>query len=376
MKVYKGLNSKTKGTYYNEDGVLFKDGKLTDTGKKLFGKDAKRAELNMKNGNVYQGLWRADTDTFDFATGKAKKGYEGKYRKEANGRWSFKDQSGWTYFNTSGKAHKQTVNKQTTQPKGGFVWDLNPDGGSYTRGKTVLEYGQIDDEQGLNDVGYNDAEDAYREAWLKVNPQAVNHGVWFWGHNPFKHDNTNQIKSQYQNQFKSDLNKWFRKYYAINPSQNKNVFNADRYYLRKTQVDGNSYVPLFTGNQYGFGVRKDIDEFGNNTYTDHNGNTIPGFKMINGNPYIKAETTNYYKIGGVLKAANGLSYKQLFEQARAGVSVGRTPPTVRQGSFAGSRQYIKPQEQITQFKPWGFNGNGGQYVVSPITPGIRIPYRK
>lgn len=316
MKVYKGLNSKTKGTYYNEDGLLFKDGKLTDIGKKLFGNDAQRAEWNMRNGNIYQGSWRADTDTFDFATGKAKKGYEGKYRKEANGRWLFKDQSGWKYFNTDGRPIKQAT-KQPEKPKGGFVWDLNPDGGGYTRGKAVLEYGKIDDGKGLNGVGYNDAEDAYREAWLKVNPQAVNHGVMFWGHNPFRHDNTNQIKSQYQEQFKSDLNKWFRKYYAVNPSQNKNVFNADRQYLRKTQIGGTSYVPLFTGNQYGFGVREDMDEFGNTMYTDYDGDAIPGFKMINGKPYIKAETTNYYKKGGVLKAANGLTYKQLFDQARA-----------------------------------------------------------
>lgn len=53
MKVYKGLNSKTKGTYYNEDGLLFKDGKLTDIGKKLFGKDAQRTEWNMRNGKPY-----------------------------------------------------------------------------------------------------------------------------------------------------------------------------------------------------------------------------------------------------------------------------------------------------------------------------------
>ncbi len=60
-----------------------------------------------------------------------------------------------------------------------------------------------------------------------------------------------------------------------------------------------------------------MDEFGNTIYTDYGGDAIPGFKMINGKPYIKAETTNYYKKGGVLKAANGLTYKQLFDQARA-----------------------------------------------------------
>ena len=48
MKVYKGLNSKTKVTYYNEDG------KLTDIDKKLFRKDAQRSEWNTRNRNIFK----------------------------------------------------------------------------------------------------------------------------------------------------------------------------------------------------------------------------------------------------------------------------------------------------------------------------------
>lgn len=185
-------------------------------------------------------------------------------------------------------------------------WDLNPDGGSYTRGNTKLTYGQIDDGEGLNGSGYNDIDDAYREAWLAVNPQARAHGKWFWGHQFWRTDRALDIKDDYVKQYESDLNKWLQHHYAINPDQNKAVLNADHKYLRKfvqkndKDIDTN-YVPLFTGNQWGFGVREGMDANGNTIYTDYNGDEIPGLIFKDGKPYIPADTPkNYFKQGGKL----------------------------------------------------------------------------
>ena len=190
-------------------------------------------------------------------------------------------------------------------------WDLNPNGGSYTRGEYKLTYSQIDDGEGLNGSGYNDVDDAYRQAWLTVNPQAKAHGRIFWGHNAFKTDRAIDIRDEYIPQYEKDLNTWLSKYYAINPSQNKSVLNADHKYLRKsfTQKDnkGNdiAYVPLFTGDQWGFGVRQYMDANGNVSYKDYNGDDIPGLIMKNGKPYIPAESTgNYFKSGGKLIRKN------------------------------------------------------------------------
>lgn len=190
-------------------------------------------------------------------------------------------------------------------------WDLNPNGGSYTRGKYKLTYGQIDDGEGLNGSGYNDVDDAYRKAWLTVNPQAKGHGRWFWGHNAFKKDRVLDINPEYVSQYENDLNNWLSKYYAINPAQNKSVLNADHKYLRKmfTQKDnkGNdvAYVPLFTGDQWGFGVRQYMDANGNVSYKDYNGDDIPGLIMKNGKPYIPAESIgDYFKCGGKLIRKN------------------------------------------------------------------------
>lgn len=205
------------------------------------------------------------------------------------------------------KAAQITVpqNTQNTNVSSTF-WDLNPDGGSVTRGKTKLTYGQIDDGKGLNGSGYNDVDDAYREAWLAVNPQARAHGKWFWGHQFWRTDRSLDIKDDYVKQYESDLNKWLQHHYAVNPAQNKAVFNADHKYLRKfvqkndKGIDIN-YVPLFTGDQWGFGVRESIDANGNTIYTDYNGDEIPGLIFKDGKPYIPADTpNNYYKQGGKL----------------------------------------------------------------------------
>lgn len=185
-------------------------------------------------------------------------------------------------------------------------WDLNPDGGSYTRGKTKLTYGQIDDGEGLNGFGYNDVDDAYREAWLAVNPQAKAHGKWFGGHQFWRTDRSLDIKDDYVKQYESDLNKWLQYHYAINPDQNKSVLNADHKYLRKFVQKNDkdiytNYVPLFTGNKWGFGVHKSMDANGNTTYTDYNGDEIPGLIFKDGKPYIPADTPkNYFKQGGKL----------------------------------------------------------------------------
>lgn len=205
------------------------------------------------------------------------------------------------------KAAQITVpqNTQNTNVSSTF-WDLNPDGGSVTRGKTKLTYGQIDDGKGLNGSGYNDVDDAYREAWLTVNPQARAHGKWFWGHQFWRTDRSLDIKDDYVKQYESDLNKWLQHHYAVNPARNKSVFNADHKYLRKfvqkndKGIDIN-YVPLFTGDQWGFGVRERIDANGNTIYTDYNGDEIPGLIFKDGKPYIPADTpNNYYKQGGKL----------------------------------------------------------------------------
>ena len=210
--------------------------------------------------------------------------------------------------------NKTSQNNQNTNDKQNInttYWDLNPNGGSYTRGKYKLTYGQIDDGEGLNDSGYNDVDDAYRQAWLAVNPQAKGHGRWFWGHNAFKKDRVLDISPEYVSQYENDLNKWLNKYYTVNPSQNKSVLNADHKYLRKmfTQKDnkGNdiAYVPLFTGDQWGFGVRQYMDANGNVSYKDYNGDDIPGLIMKNGKPYIPAESIgDYFKCGGKLIRKN------------------------------------------------------------------------
>ena len=208
---------------------------------------------------------------------------------------------------TQNKISQNTQNTNDKQNINTTYWDLNPNGGSYTRGKYKLTYGQIDDGEGLNGSGYNDVDDAYRKAWLTVNPQAKGHGRWFWGHNAFKKDRVLDISPEYISQYENDLNNWLSKYYAINPAQNKSVFNADHKYLRKmfTQKDnkGNdvAYVPLFTGDQWGFGVRQYMDANGNVSYKDYNGDDIPGLIMKNGKPYIPAMPTgNYFKSGGKL----------------------------------------------------------------------------
>lgn len=201
--------------------------------------------------------------------------------------------------------NKTSQNKQDTknrQSTSNTFWDLNPNGGSYTRGKYKLTYGQIDDGEGLNGSGYNDVDGAYRKAWLAVNPQAK-----FVGYNAFKKD----ISPEYVSQYENDLNNWLNKYYAVNPAQNKFVFNADHKYLRKsfTQKDykGNdiAYVPLFTGDQWGFGVRQYMDANGNVLYKDYNGDDIPGLVMKNGKPYIPAGSIgDYFKCGGKLIRKN------------------------------------------------------------------------
>ena len=220
--------------------------------------------------------------------------------------------------------NKTSQNTQNTNDKQNInttYWDLNPNGGSYTRGKYKLTYGQIDDGEGLNGSGYNDVDDAYREAWLAVNPQAKAPGRGFWGHNIFeifKKDRNLDIRKEYVSQYENDLNNWLNKYYAVNPTQNKSVFNADHKYLRKmfTQKDnkGNdvAYVPLFTGDQWGFGVRQYMDANGNVSYKDYNGDDIPGLIMKNGKPYIPATPTgNYFKSGGKLikRQNNGIQRK-------------------------------------------------------------------
>lgn len=219
---------------------------------------------------------------------------------------------------TQNKTSQTTQNTNDKQNINTTYWDLNPNGGSYTRGKYKLTYGQIDDGEGLNGSGYNDVDDAYRKAWLTVNPQAKGHGRWFWGHNAFKKDRVLDISPEYVSQYENDLNNWLSKYYAINPAQNKSVFNADHKYLRKmfTQKDnkGNdvAYVPLFTGDQWGFGVRQYMDANGNVSYKDYNGDDIPGLIMKNGKPYIPATPTgNYFKSGGKLikRQNNGIQRK-------------------------------------------------------------------
>lgn len=222
---------------------------------------------------------------------------------------------------TQNKTSQNTQNTNDEQNINTTYWDLNPNGGSYTRGKSKLTYGQIDDGEGLNGSGYNDVDDAYRKAWLAVNPQAKAPGRGFWGHNIFeifKKDRNLDIRKEYVSQYENDLNNWLSKYYAVNPTQNKSIFNPDHKYLRKsfTQKDTKNndvtYVPLFTGDQWGFGVREYMDANGNTTYQDYNGNVIPGLIMKNGKPYIPANTPGkYFKTGGKLikRQNNGIQRK-------------------------------------------------------------------
>lgn len=243
-RVFKGLSNKTSGTYYDANGnLLFKDGQLTDAGKQLFGKNAQRAEWNMRSGNVFQNnSWRADNTTFDFKNMKALDGYQDKY-KQMNGRWVFKDSDGkWTYFNqytpvvknTKQTQPKQTNPKQTNQQAmqiddSGFVtpvvsnkdeWDVFTKLNGYTPNSLLNKWaykekntsGKYGTQE--KDFSYND--DNFKDSYIK----------WYLN-NAGGYSPTGAIIPSVYDSATQGYDKFMKKYYVSNPDINKNTWVSD-----------------------------------------------------------------------------------------------------------------------------------------------------
>lgn len=238
-RVFKGLSNKTSGTYYDANGnLLFKDGQLTNAGKQLFGKNAQRAEWNMRSGNIFQNnSWRADNTTFDFKNMKALDGYQDKY-KQMNGRWVFKDSDGkWTYFNQYTpvvKTTKQTQPKQTNQQAmqiddSGFVtpvvsnkdeWDVFTKLNGYTPNSLLNKWaykekntsGKYGTQE--KDFSYND--DNFKDSYIK----------WYLN-NAGGYSPTGAIIPSVYNSATQGYDKFMKKYYVSNPDINKNTWVSD-----------------------------------------------------------------------------------------------------------------------------------------------------
>lgn len=265
-KIYKGLNKQTKGKYYDVNGnILFTNGKLTQIGQQLFGKNANRAQWNMQNGNIFQNnSWRADTSTFDFKNMKALKGYENKYIN-SNGQWMFKDnQSGkWTYFNPIiSKSNNQKQNNEQDKPiqnsvdKNGFVlasslisrnnhntWDL-------LQGKNISKF--IIDGWGRNITSEGALKNKYVAEYLdKYN-----------GRNPIDGTPIKAIRDQADKDF--DL--FMKHYFVKNPSINKNTWYVD-----------SSFTPKYVYKGRNLAIVNSSD------------GKLPIIQNINGTPYLMDE---------------------------------------------------------------------------------------
>lgn len=292
-KVYKGLNDKTSGTYYDSNGnLLFKNGKITEAGKQLFGKNSDRAEKNMQSGNIFQNnSWRADNTTFDFNTMKAKQGYENKYRKEKNGQWSFIGEDGSRYyfnmpiFNNKKAANKTEVKKSNSNYTTPEVKPVNT--------KWDLQGADTYNESWLAKLGIlNDSEDYYRKLWLEANPKAQRSAPiasYLW--NSIFSENNRDILPSYKAQFKQDYNKWKNKNYAKNVSQNTSWYWEDPGIVKAKTINGSKYIPLDMDSNY-----KGAD--GN--YYDYYDDVIPNvLEDKHGNAWILS-----HKNGGKIRNTN------------------------------------------------------------------------
>lgn len=296
-RVFKGLSNKTSGTYYDANGnLLFKDGQLTDAGKQLFGKNAQRAEWNMRSGNIFQNnSWRADNTTFDFKNMKALDGYQDKY-KQMNGRWVFKDSDGkWTYFNSP--VIKQTITKSDktkTQnkpaqnnvvDKNGFVlassiikpgtkntWDL-------LQGKNINDY--IIDGWGRPVTSMEGLKSTYVANYLdKYN-----------GRNPTDGAPIEAVRDQAN----KDFDIFLKHYFVKNPSINKNTWIPDADFTPKYIHNGKNLALVNSSD----GKQPIIQNINGIPYLmDENGNNaIPMIDQSTGNQnfYIQ-ETKNPNKV--------------------------------------------------------------------------------
>lgn len=240
-RIYKGLNSKTSGTYYDSNGnLLFKNGKITEAGKQLFGNNAQRAEWNMRSGNIFQNnSWRADNTTFDFKNMKALDGYEGRYRKMGNGRWAFKDEDDkWTYFNqyaptskvVAKSTSKQLVNNKVMEvDDSGFVtpvvstkddWDAFTKLNGYTPNSLLNKWAyKVENkvgQYGTQEKKYSYNDDNFKDAYIK----------WYLD-NAGGYDPKGAIIHSVYNSATQGYNKFIKKYYVSNPDINKNTWGSD-----------------------------------------------------------------------------------------------------------------------------------------------------
>lgn len=240
-RIYKGLNNKTSGTYYDVNGnLLFKNGKITEAGKQLFGNNAQRAEWNMRSGNIFQNnSWRADNTTFDFNNMKALDGYEGKYRKMGNGRWAFKDEDGkWTYFNQYIPTNKVVTKSTSKQPvnnkvmevdDSGFVtpvvstkdeWDAFTKLNGYTPNSLLNKWAyKVENkvgQYGTQEKKYSYNDDNFKDAYIK----------WYLD-NAGGYDPKGAIIPSVYNSATQGYNKFIKKYYVSNPDINKNTWRPD-----------------------------------------------------------------------------------------------------------------------------------------------------
>ena len=238
-------------------------------------------------------------------------------------------------------------------------WDLNPNGGSITRGKTTLSWDKLD-----KSAGYTNSSliQNYKNIWLSANPQAE--------------ARDGQIKDNYIKQFNNDLQNWVNKYYAVNPDINKSALSSDNDYLRVHYINNKPYVELYTGFKWGQGVEKRIDANGNTIYTNPDGSYIPGIIIDNNIPYVPTESPkiNAQDSNHQYKHENSLYYPSMFIKKTGGKLIRKNKSGDRI-VWDNSKRYVNSKGKQFGKGVWFFDKDGdGKYTKADklIKPGNTI----
>ena len=238
-------------------------------------------------------------------------------------------------------------------------WDLNPNGGSITRGKTTLSWDKLD-----KSAGYTNSSliQNYKNIWLSANPQAE--------------AQTGIIKDAYLKQFNNDLQNWVNKYYAVNPDINKSALSSDNDYLRVHYINNKPYVELYTGFKWGQGVEKRIDANGNTIYTNPDGSYIPGIIIDNNIPYVPAESPkiNAQDPNHQYKHENSLYYPSMSIKKTGGKLIRKNKSGDRI-VWDNSKRYVNSKGKQFGKGVWFFDKDGdGKYTKADklIKPGNTI----
>ena len=258
---------------------------------------------------------------------------------------------------TQSSQNKDTVSSQDTSNN--TFWDLNPNGGSITRGKTTLSWDKLD-----KSAGYTNSSliQNYKNIWLSANPQAE--------------AQTGIIKDAYLKQFNNDLQNWVNKYYAVNPDINKSALSSDNDYLRVHYINNKPYVELYTGFKWGQEVEKRIDANGNTIYTNPDGSYIPGIIIDNNIPYVPAESPkiNAQDSNHQYKHENSLYYPSMSIKKTGGKLIRKNKSGDRI-VWDNSKRYVNSKGKQFGKGVWFFDKDGdGKYTKADklIKPGNTI----